>query len=552
MREHAVHTLLRPSALRRAVILFAVAWAAIGPATAHARGPVTVMTQNIYQGTEFAKIRALAESKKPVSFNEAIAATTTDYATYQATNFKERAKLIASEIAQNKPVFVGLQEVATWHKGEFNPLNPFGLPAPVSEDFTKVLIEAIEADGLHYQAVSETARPEGNFTLAFPVAPGPAPYGLTAVGMVERGVILARSDLPAGELQLSNPQSGTYSCEFCKVTIENPLTKEVIPFTDSWESIDANFEGRAFRFITTHLDALEPTGIVRYLQAKELIEGPANSPLPVVVVGDFNNGPNTLPPPYGPAGYDAFIQAGFTDTWTAAGLGAPPLTCCHKGFEDRLNNPNAEYTEALDHVLIRGNFPILGEHLVGNTVASLSPPPEPFIWPSDHAGVVATFGPKVISGQITGPLVVKNGEWIELTSAGRITGPVTVDGGGALDVEGGRITGPVKANGAAQVRLCGATITGPVEAINGIGSVVIGEGTSGCAGGIITGPVTLTGNTAGVLVEKMSVTGPLTVTGNTGGTTVTNNHVVGPLTVTGNGAPVVDKPNSVTGPSKLQ
>ncbi len=355
MREHAVPTLLRPSALRRAVILFAVAWAAIGTATAHARGPVTVMTQNIYQGTEFAKIRALAESKKPVSFGEAIVLTTEDYATYQATNFKERAKLIASEIAQNKPVFVGLQEVATWHKGAFVETEPFALPEEVSEDFTKVLVEAIEADGLHYHAVSKTERPEGNFTLAFPVATP----GLTAVGMVERGVILARSDLPAGELQLSNPKSGTYSCEFCKVTIENPLTKEVIPFTDSWESIDANFEGRAFRFITTHLDALEPSGIVRYLQTKELIEGPANTALPVVVSGDFNNGPNTLPPPYGPAGYDAFIQAGFTDTWTAAGLGAPPLTCCHKGFEDRLNNPNAEYTEALDHVLTRGNFPIL-------------------------------------------------------------------------------------------------------------------------------------------------------------------------------------------------
>lgn len=555
MRQHAVSTLLRPPALRRAVILFAFAWAAIGTATAHAGGPVTVMTQNLYQGTEFAKIRALAESKKEhVSFEEAIAATTTDYATYQATNFKERAKLIASEIAQNKPVFVGLQEVATWHKGEFNPLNPFGLPSEVSEDFTKVLIEAIEADGLHYQAVSETARPEGNFTLAFPVAPGPKPYGLTAVGMVERGVILARSDLPAGQLQLSNPQSGTYSCEFCKVTIENPLTKEVIPFTDSWESIDANFKGRAFRFITTHLDALEPTGIVRYLQAKELIEGPANTPLPVVVSGDFNNGPNTPPEKTGPAGYDAFLAAGFTDTWTAAGLGAPPLTCCHKAFEDRLNDPNAEFTtgQELDHVMSRGNFPILTEHLVGNTVASLSPPPEPFIWPSDHAGVVATFGPKVISGQITGPLVVKNGEWIELTSSGRITGPVTVEGGGALDVEGGTITGAVKANGAAQVRLCGATITGPVEAINGIGSVVIGEGTSGCAGGAITGGVTLTGNTQGVLVDGASVTGPVTVTGNAGGTTVINNHVVGSLTVTGNSAPVVDKPNVVTGSSNLQ
>ena len=398
MRDHVVATHSRPPALRRAVILFALTWAVIGVAaigvgTASAdQRSVTVMTQNLYQGTEFAHIRVLAQSKVPVSFNEAIAATTADYATYLATRFKDRAKQIAAEIARNEPALVGLQEVATWHKGAFDPSKPFALPPEVSEDFTKVLVEALAADGIHYQAVSQTARPEGNFTLAFPVAPGPLPYGLTAVGMVERGVILARSDLPPGQLKLSNPQSGTYSCEFCKVTLENPITKEVIPFTDSWESIDAKVRGKTFRFITTHLDALEPSGIVRYLQAKELLEGPANTSLPVIVTGDMNAGPNTPPSGTGPAAYGAFIAGGLSDSWTAAGLGAPPLTCCHLAFEDLVNDPNAEFTagQELDHVFTRGGFSVLDEHLVGNTVPK--PPPVPFIWPSDHAGMVATLG----------------------------------------------------------------------------------------------------------------------------------------------------------------
>ena len=97
MREHTVPTLLRPPALRRAVILFAVAWAAIGAGTAHAGGSVTVMTQNLYQGTEFAHIRVLAQGKTR-SFDDALAATTADYATYVATRFKDRAKQIAAEI----------------------------------------------------------------------------------------------------------------------------------------------------------------------------------------------------------------------------------------------------------------------------------------------------------------------------------------------------------------------------------------------------------------------------------------------------------------------
>jgi len=271
----------------------------------------------------------------------------------------------------------------------------------------------------------------------------------------------------------------------------------------------------------------------------------------VVVTGDFNSGPNTSPPPYGPAAYGAFPEAGFTDSWTGAGLGAPPLTCCHLAFEDLVNDPNAEYQvgNELDHVFTRGNFPILSEHLVGNTP---NPEAKPFIWPSDHAGVVATFGPKVISRNVTGPLVVKNGEWVELTSTGKITGPVTVEPGGALDVEGGLITGPLNANGAAQLRICGSRITGAVEAINGTGSVVIGEGNAACPAGSIVGPVTVKGNTAGVLINSIAITGPVTVTGNAGGTTVINNHIVGSLTVTGNSAPVVDKPNVVIGPSKLQ
>ena len=161
-------------------------------------------------------------------------------------------------------------------------------------------------------------------------------------------------------------------------------------------------------------------------------------------------------------------------------------------------------------------------------------------------------GLHTISGTVSGPLVVKSGESVELTSTGKISGPVTVEPGGSLDIEGGTVSGPIKANGAAQLRMCGASVSGPVEAINGSNSVVIGEGTSGCSANTITGPVTVMGNKEGVLIDGNVVSGPLKVTGNEGGTTVTSNTVSGPLTVTGNGAPVVDKPNKVSGPSTLQ
>jgi hypothetical protein len=352
---------------------------AFGAGSAYADGSVTVMTQNLYQGTEFRHFAALAGTTP--TFAQALEATTADYGTYQATRFKDRAVQLAGEISSNKPALVGLQEVATWHKGEVNFAHPFALPEPVSEDFTQELLAALAAKGAHYAVVS---RHDNNFTLAFPVLVPPTFACCIAVGMVESGEILARTDLPRGQFSVSNPKSGTYEARI--PPIENTLVpSEPFVFTNSWQSIDVKVPGKAFRFITTHLDALAKFGLVSGPQAQELVAGPANTSLPVVVTGDMNSGPKT-----DPAAYNALVKEGrLTDTWTAAGLGAPPLSCCHLAPEDLISDPNATYTEDLDHVFTRGAFKVKNAHLVGNVVPS--PPPEPFIWPSDHAGMVVTL-----------------------------------------------------------------------------------------------------------------------------------------------------------------
>lgn len=377
MRIHTPRLFSRPAALLTAFILFAIAWGIVGVGSANAgQRSVTVMTQNLYQGTEFAHFAAL-QGTTP-TFEEALAATTADYGTYVATRFKDRAKQIAANIAQNEPALVGLQEVATWHKGAFNPAHPFALPGPVTEDFTQELVAALAADGVHYEAVS---RHDNNFTLAFPIFTG---EGLISVGMVESGVILARTDGPPGQLKLSNPQSGTYNARI--PTIPNTIVpSEPFVFTNSWQSIDVKIRGKNFRFITTHLDALAPGGVVSGPQAQELLAGPAKTSLPLIVTGDMNSGLASAS-----AAYNAFVTGGLSDSWTAAGLGAPPLTCCHLAPNDLSSDPHDTYTQDLDHVFTRGNFSVLGEHLVGNTVPN--PEPKPFIWPSDHAGMVATLG----------------------------------------------------------------------------------------------------------------------------------------------------------------
>lgn len=383
--RHPVSRKGRVRLLLAALFVLALAAALLTAARAQARpghgvGPervVTVMTQNLYQGTEFRHIQELI-GKTP-SFEEALSATTTDYATYLATRFKDRAALIAAEIAKDKPALVGLQEVATWHIGTFDPEHPFALPTTVNEDFVPELIEALAADGMHYEQVSVHT---GNFTLAFPIF---TPGGLVSVGMVESGAIIARTDLRTSQLKLSNPQSGTYAAR--AGLLPNPLDPDPphgFVFTNSWQSIDAKVRGKSFRFITTHLDFLAPEGLISGPQARELLAGPANTSLPVIVTGDMNSGLHVSP-----QAYEAFLEGGLTDTWTAAGLGSPPLTCCHLEPNDLLTDLNDPYTNDLDHIFTRGPFTVLDEHLVGDV--PVEPTSPSFIWPSDHAGVVATL-----------------------------------------------------------------------------------------------------------------------------------------------------------------
>ena len=91
--------------LRTAVILaLALAWAL--PAQA-GDAAVRVMTQNVYQGTNFDEVLA---ATTPAEF---FAAVTTTYNNIMATQPAERAAAVANEIAREAPDIVSLQEVAT-------------------------------------------------------------------------------------------------------------------------------------------------------------------------------------------------------------------------------------------------------------------------------------------------------------------------------------------------------------------------------------------------------------------------------------------------------
>src|SRR4051794_32912760 len=115
--------------------------AGTGPATAGSEPrELTVMTQNLYQGTELEHVLA-AQTQEQFALGVA-----TDYANVIATNFKERADALAAEIVRAGPALVGLQEVALWRTQL--PFDPTSAPQTVAFDFLQILLDALADRGV--------------------------------------------------------------------------------------------------------------------------------------------------------------------------------------------------------------------------------------------------------------------------------------------------------------------------------------------------------------------------------------------------------------------
>jgi endonuclease/exonuclease/phosphatase family metal-dependent hydrolase len=316
--------------------------------------PVTVMTRNLYLGADLTPIFQAIGTGDPTLIGQA---TFQVYQNALNSNIPGRASVIAHEIASNQPELVGLQEVVAWS-------GPLG-----SADFLPLLLEALKDEGASYEAIAVAP----GFGYELPVAPG------ATIGLEVRDVLLARTDLRTSRSKLSNIQTGQYEA---RVTFPLPDgTRIEIP--RQWASVDVKIRGKSFRFITTHLESIGPPMFpinVRYLQAQELLAGPAATELPVVLLGDINTEP-------GVAGDAAqlFIEAGFVDSWQAAYPDQPGYTCCHPAD---LSDRNSTLEEQIDLILTRGDFSVAAIDILGDA-------PEDFDqigkWPSDHAGVVATL-----------------------------------------------------------------------------------------------------------------------------------------------------------------
>ena len=331
---------------------------------------VDVATFNLYVGADFTPILALSPSD-PNYFSKLVAGVAAIHAQVLQSNFPARANGLAEQIVRRNPDLVSLQEVSLIRRQSPGDLVVGGsTPATdVELDYLAILLDALERHGGHYAVASQVQDTD----VEVPLFTG---TGFDDVRLTDRDVILVRTDLPPGQLRISNPQSRNFS-----VALPLPLGGNALR---GWCSIDVESRGRSFRFINSHLEDALPPGLpnIQLAQAFELLSVPAATTLPVVLAGDFNSDAYGN---YSPETYGLLTSLGhFTDAWSVAEPHSLGLTWGHDALLADVTFP---FVFRLDLVLYRGNvFEATDAETIDPVIRNTAP-----LWFSDHAGVAASL-----------------------------------------------------------------------------------------------------------------------------------------------------------------
>jgi len=363
MRKSATHNLLAAAIKGRRITRVMAVMALLlsfvpAPASADDDHRLRIMTQNLYVGSFFQELGAATTASDIVS------AATITYQHVLATRPADRARVIADEISALRPDFVGLEQAAILRTGTVPPATA------VTFDLLQSLLQELAAKGERYETIAVTPGLDAEL---------PTALGFN-IRLTMRDALIVRANLlEEGHVGLSNLQIRQY--------IAAP--RQVTPFgvfgdTEGYASIDVNWHGRQFRFVTTHFDRLPALAVP---QAQELVQTAANTTLPVVLVCDCNANPEDPNDPIFPA-YPAYLllkNAGFVDAFRTARPEDPGFTF---GQAENLLNVTSTTSHRIDLVQFRGPFTVENVEVVG---ASPTDRARLGLWPSDHAGVFATL-----------------------------------------------------------------------------------------------------------------------------------------------------------------
>jgi hypothetical protein len=130
---------------------------------------------------------------------------------------------------------------------------------------------------------------------------------------------------------------------------------------------------------------------VQEAQALELLAGPGNTSLNVIMAGDFNSEADPLGTLQQSDSYDFILAAGFDDLWQAEhphqtgnthGFGDTP------GFAGDLHDPDPTREQRIDFIFYRGDWDHEAAELTGEELSDRTPSG---LWPSDHVGLAGTL-----------------------------------------------------------------------------------------------------------------------------------------------------------------
>lgn len=328
---------------------------------------VRVMTYNLAVGIDLEAV-FLAPTLADVMKQAEIA-----WGQKDLSDFAVRARAIAAEIAAAQPDLVGLQEVAQYYTQSppDGPPPPYGAgtqATTLAKDFLVILLGELQSRGLDYAEVTDGTI-SGAVTNADVEVTGATAAGTPTADyrIVDREVVLARS-----AIQVTRVRKGNYAAH---IAVPVPGLPTAYPYYRGWVAVDGVKNGRAFTFLSTHLDAFDPR--VQGAQAHEVL-ALVSAGTPTLIVGDLNSDPTDVAWPA--HGILVSSTTGFADTATEVGANEVP-SCCYDAI---CSDPNAKLTRRVDQVLHSPHFAPRSVALHGTAMAN-------GLWPSDHAGVSAVL-----------------------------------------------------------------------------------------------------------------------------------------------------------------
>jgi len=367
---------------------------------------IKVMTWNVYVGANLDPLLVVPPEQIPFEVTKA-------FQQLLSTNFPERARAIARQVAQSPPHLIGLQEISEVRlqlRGDF-----FEDPTPNASyllyDYLDILMSALRARGLNYRVAGVIE----NADVELPMVVSADPLLFSDVRLTDFDVVLARWDVGIEDVDAAN-----YVMHL-QVPVAHPVDPNfAIDVKRGYVSVDARVKGKTYRFANTHLEPVQLTdeqcadlGIppqycpefFQRAEAMELVAAVQTDAYPVIIVGDLNtHGPTPTVPDPGPA-YQYLVAptavggAGLVDTWFANLLPPGPHDGLTNPHDADLRNATVNFTKRIDLILV--NTPPSSVHawIVGDEQRDRTFPQ--WLWPSDHAGVVGA-----LQFPLSGPLAL--------------------------------------------------------------------------------------------------------------------------------------------------